>query len=223
MANGTWVESVADALPKAVSIGNAPEACPNADNDSGCSCDFKVGSNYVFRSDYKNGCLSLDGQTVAVTEVIFEDKHTKLVKQSQSKHWIILNEKGDDFIFGERLEMGSRYNEHRDELVQTLLVMDEMPGEISYQSNGTVGMGYRAEVRDMCSEAIQMAKEAKRKGETGSPSELRFQNADYKVHFTVNSTGRDDGGGNYYEGMMEVKSKDGQLLGSKQVKGHCGC
>ena len=223
MANSTWVESTADALPKAISIGNAPDNCPSMDNDSGCSCDFKVGSNYVFRSDYENGCLNLDGNTVAVSEVVFEDERTKLIKQSQSKNWIVLNEIGEDLIFGEKLEMGSKYEEHRAELVQTLLVMDEMPSEISYQSNGTVGMGYRAEVRDMCNEAIKMAKEAKSKGESGPPSELRFKNADYKVHFIVKSTRLDDGGGNYYEGTMEVKSGDGQLLGSKQVKGHCGC
>jgi hypothetical protein len=223
MANGAWVESAADELPKAVSIGTAPANCPNMDADSGCNCDFKAGGNYVFRSDYKNGCLSLDGQIAEVTEVIFKDERTKLVIQSQSDPWIVLNEKGEDLIFGKKLEMGSRYKEHRAELVRTLLVMDEMPDQIQYQSNGTVGMGYRAEVRDMCAEAIQLAKEAKKKGETGPPSELRFENKDYKVYFTVQSTGRDDGGGNDYKGKMEVLAKDGTVLGSKQVTGYCGC
>jgi hypothetical protein len=223
MANGAWLEGGSDPLPKPVNIGTVAANCPNVDFNDGCSCDFKSADNYVFRSDFKNGCLNVDGQTVAVKEVAFEDERTKLIKQSQQQPWIVLNEKGDNLIFGKKLEMGSQYEAHRAELVRTLLVMDDLPNEINYQSNGTVGMGYRAEVRDLCSEAIQLAKEAKKRGETGPPAELRFQNNNYKVQFTVKSTGRDDGGGNYYEGTMEIQTKDGTVLGSRQVKGHCGC
>lgn len=165
----------------------------------------------------------MDGQTVAVKEVAVEDERTKLIKQSQQQPWIVLNEKGDNLIFGKKLEMGSQYKAHRAELVRTLLVMDDLPNEINYQSNGTVGMGYRAEVRDLCNEAILLAKEAKKRGEKGPPVELRFQNNDYNVLFTVKSIGRDDGGGNYYQGTMEIQSKDGTVLGIRPVKGHCGC
>ena len=119
--------------------------------------------------------------------------------------------------------MGSKYEEHREELIQTLLVMDEMPKEISYQSNGTVGMGYRSEVRDMCSEAISMAKAAKEKGEKGPPTEIRFSGNNFNVYFTVQTTSRDDGGGHYYKGTMEVLSKNGKVLASKQVTGYSGC
>lgn len=223
MVNGTWVEEKADVAVTGAVIGTVTGLCPNVDADSGCECNFQTGEKYVFRSDYKNGCLHINGNIESVVAEIFEDERTKLINQSQSEYWIILNENGDDTMFGEKLEMADKYDAHRAELVQALLVMDEMPTEIKSQTNGTVGMGYRGEVKSMCNEAIQMAKAAKKRGEKGPPSVLRFQNPNYTIYFTVQSIGTDDGGGNDYKGTMEVMSKSGKVLGSKQVTGYCGC
>ena len=160
---------------------------------------------------------------MSVTEEVFEDEYSKLVKWSQMENWIVLNENRDDLFFDKKLDIIDNYDGQRAELIKVLLVMDEIPNEISYQMNGTVGMGYRGEVKSMCNEAIQMAKAAKQNGQAVPPTELRFQNSSYNVYFTVRSTGKDDGGGNYYKGVMEVLSKAGKVLGSKEVTGYCGC
>ena len=234
MVNGAWSEGSADVISAATdsssartndafTIGPTPVNCSVIDVNGGCSTDFEAGNTTVFKSDSQNGCLTINGKTETVKWEDYPDKRSQLYNQSINKNWIILNEKGEDTIFGKKLEMGSKYEEHRQELIQTLLVMDAIPESIPYQSNGTVGMGYRAEIRDLCNEAITMAKAAKEKGEKGPPTEIRFFNNNYKVHFTVQTTSVDDGGGQYYKGTMKVLSTEGKILTNKSVTGYSGC
>ncbi len=100
----------------------------------------------------------------------------------------------------------------------TLLGEDDNP----VRMNGTVGMGHRAKVRDIYNEAMTMAKESRKNGDYGVSYKMAYGNDKYEVWFELRVTGKDDGGGRYYEGKMEVQSKEGSST-TQDVKGYCGC
>ena len=89
--------------------------------------------------------------------------------------------------------------------------------------NGTVGMGHRANVRDLWNEAIIKVKTNRKIGVNGLRQEMVFENNDYKVTVKAKVIGKDDGGGKQYEGDLVLKNKDGKIMESKKVWGGCGC
>lgn len=214
---------------KAVSIKWIDGLCVGLDKeDTGCSCSFRAEKdNYkssVFEADMEgNACINLGGAAKEMLTGKQIDRRMDYYKQSFDKVWISLNEQGEDLIFGQKLNMGDNYEEHRVELVKTLLVMDEIPQEIPIAMNGTVGMGYRSEVRSMCSEALQMAKAAKAKGDTGPAMEMLYTNDNYEVHIKGKVIGKTDSGSDRYNGTMKVKDKNGNILATSPVWGACQC
>ncbi len=204
------------------------DCTPVMEDDSGCSCDFRPEKdNYkssLFISNIEEtACVKVNGSIQSLTGGRI-DNRSELYQQSFQEHWITLKEDGTFLIFGEDARPGNDfYKRNREKLVQTLLVMDELPKEIPLQFVGTTGMGMRAEIRDMASEALTIAIEAKANGNTGIPMQMLYKNDQYDILITGNIDGKNDSGGDTYAGTIELKSKDGETLDKKNIWGDCNC
>ena len=232
MVNGVWKEENYTSVeaPKSVTIGDFDFSACNAlkNDDSGCSCSFRGKKDdwksSIFTStmeDMMQGCITLNGKN---EELVGKrtDRRAEIRKRGYDKHWIELNERGGFYIFGKKIDVND-YEDNRDMLVQTLLLMDEMPNSIPIKKNGTVGMGTTGEFRSMGQEAIDIAKKLKKEGNKGVPMKMYFSNAIYDVEIEGNVDGKTDSGGDTYAGTIKVRAKDGRLLGSRQFWGSCQC
>lgn len=56
-----------------------------------------------------------------------------------------------------------------------------------------------------------------------SAMKMRYKNETYDVIINANVDGKNDSGGDTYEGILLVKSKDGTILGDRTIWGSCGC
>ncbi len=73
-----------------------------------------------------------------------------------SPPWIILNEPGDDFVLGKKIDYkGDWYTVSKNAIKDRLSTMSVLPKTIPMEVNGQVGMGTRGEFRSMCQEAIE--------------------------------------------------------------------
>lgn len=214
---------------KAVLISNLNyKDCNIPDKDSGCSCNFRAGKDYqseqIFMTNFgKNGCITLSNDTYALTGDFMKNSFDEIFNNSEREVWIELNEKGDDLLFGKKMNIGGDYEGERNKLYQALLVMPKLPKELPMKMNGTVGMGHRGAIRDLFDEALQMAKTARKKGDFGIPTRMNYVNDQYEVMVSARVVGRDDGGGKQYEGTLEVFDKSGNKLAEQKVWGGCGC
>ncbi|MEM9835260.1 MAG: SH3 domain-containing protein [Bacteroidota bacterium] len=198
----------------------------NLDTDSGCSCDFRAAEdNYkagIFYTDMEgNGSIVINGQVEALTGGRV-GKRDQYRDQSLQVDWITLRESGPVLLFGQEIDVNN-YEENRDMLVQTLLVMREMPNDIPIQKVGQVGMGITGEFRSMVSEALEIAKSEKKKGNGGVPMEMKYSNARYDCFIQADVVGMTDSFGDKYAGTIEVKDKSGKLLAKRRLWGSCGC
>ncbi len=222
-----------DAPTKTISLNFEimDNSCGNVDKeDTGCTCSFRASkddySTSVISSAFDgNACMQFSGMGIIEMKGGLTNNGRALwTKRSQMEHWITLNEKGEDTIFDDPMNIADNYEQHLSELVSALLVMDEMPDEIPYQTNGTVGMGHRSNVRDLCTDAIQAAKQAKSKGDSGPQTELLYQNEAYEVILNCTVIGKTDSFSDKYECKAIIKDKKtGKELGSQVVWGSCQC
>jgi hypothetical protein len=200
-----------------------------AESESGCSCSFRGN-----KDDYKSNVFgsNLNGiASIKLNGKVLELKGGRtgerfsFYKRSFDKAWITLSERSPFLLFGEKIDTRSDdwYNETREELVKTLLVMDELPRTIPIEKVGQIGMGTSAEFRDMTQEALEMAKKEQEKGNTGVPAEWVFRNADFECHIIGNVDGKNDSGGDTYAGEMVIKSRDGTVLAKQKIWGDCAC
>lgn len=68
--------------------------------------------------------------------------------------WLVINEKGGDFLFGKKIDI----NDIRSVLKDSLVRMDKLPTEIPIKFNGEILMGTRGEVKTQVKEALDDAK-----------------------------------------------------------------
>lgn len=199
------------------------------ESESGCSCSFRAKQD-----DYKSGVFgsNLDGvASIKLNGKVLELKGGQtgqrftIYQRSFGKAWITLSERSPFLLFGEEIDTKRNdwYNETREELIKTLLVMDELPREIPIKKIGQIGMGTSAEFRDMAQEALEVAKKERAKGNTGIPAEWTFKNADFECHIIGKVDGKNDSGGDTYVGEMIIKSRDGMELAKQEVWGGCAC
>lgn len=214
---------------KAVSISTLNyKDCNIPGKDSGCSCNFRVGKNYkteeVFMTNFgKNGCITLSDATYALTGDFIKNGFDELYYNSEKEIWVELNEKGDDLLFGKKMDLGSDYHGAMNEIVKVLLVMPKFPNDLPKKMNGTVGMGHTANVKDLWNDALRKAKAERKKGNYGTEQEMVYKNDNYKISVKAKVIGKNDGGGKQYEGILEVADSNGKVLATKEVWGGCGC
>ncbi|MGB1243627.1 MAG: hypothetical protein ACPG49_13950 [Chitinophagales bacterium] len=218
-----------EAKPVEIQAFEYSEWTDGAKSGDGCSCAFRTEKdNYkagdVFASNIeKDACIKLDGKMIAL-QGGRTDNSDELYKNSFESPWIVLNEKGDNTLFGEKIDFEGAWRKNiKRTLKQTLHLMDELPEEISMKSNGTVGMGTRGDFRDICSESLKEVKFEKKNGKRVVIFETLYQNETYDCVISAHEIGKNDSGGSKYEGTMLIKSKDGKVLGTKPVWGECGC
>lgn len=235
MALGNWTVIPIEVLtinsnsPQNISIQKIQyNDCQIPGEDSGCSCNFRIGekiqSDEIFMTNYDtDACITIDNKTYTLTGNFVRNGFDELYNNSEKEVWIELNEKGDDFLFGKKMNIGNNYEAHLKELVEVLSVMEKFPKELPMKMNGTVGMGHRANVRDLWNEAIIKVKTNRKIGVNGLRQEMVYENNDYKVTVKAKVIGKDDGGGKQYEGDLILKNKDGKIMESKKVWGGCGC
>lgn len=194
--------------------------------DSGCSCDWRpVRDDYkrtVFSTDVgENACVTLDGTLLQLKGGQTDDRFDRY-RQTFEKNWIVFNEKGPTTLFGEPITLDD-YEATREQLVQYLLLMDDLPEAIPMTMNGTVGMGTRGEYRSMAQEAVEIAKKRRATGDYGMPVEYVYQNDTYKVVISAKVDGKNDSGGDTFAGTMRVENKEGIVLATQEVFGGCDC
>lgn len=223
-------EPIPEVVPQAPTATLEPfefsDCTPLMEDDSGCSCDFRPEKgNYkssLFISNIEEtACVKVNG-SIQILAGGRTDNRSEFYQQSFQEYWVTLKEDGTYLIF-EADASKNDYKKNREILVQTLLVMDEIPQEIPLQFIGTTGMGMRAEIRDMASEALVMAKQEKVNGNTGIPMQMSYKNDQYDVLITGTIDGKNDSGGDTYAGTIELKSKDGKTLDNKKIWGDCNC
>ena len=214
-----------------VKIAILEEASPEL-GDLGCSCSFRTEKeNYktqILLSDFDTYApMNLNGETV-----LFRggqtDSNAKYVQYSMEKYWITMNERGDDYVFGKKIEYGTEQWEEdlKSELIHALLFMEELPKEprdIAIKTNGTVGMGRRGAVGDVIIAALDTVRQKREELQKAYPATFHFSNDIYDCYITAQQYGTDDGGGAKYEGELVLKSKSGKVLATQKVWGGCGC
>ena len=196
--------------------------------ENDCPCVFRTGKSSngqgVLVSDGEDkACFSIDGKIVSIPGGVQDNGFLEAFENSQKGTWVELNERGDDFLFGEKFNLGDDWETPMNKLVEVLLVMPEFPDDLPRTMNGTVGMGHTANVRDLWNDALTKAKAERAKGNYGTPLLLINKNADYEVKIKgrISKMANDDI--SEIQGTMEVKSKDGKVISSQKVWGDCGC
>lgn len=202
--------------------------CNIPDKDSGCNCNFRPSKDFkegdIFMTNFgKDGCITIDDETFALNGDFVQNGFDNLFNNSEKEIWVELNEKGDDLLFGEKMDIGGDYEEEKSKLYKTLLVMSKLPKVLPMKINGTVGMGHQGNVKDLFKDALQMAISTREKGDFGILKRMKYINEKYEVLISARVLGRDDGGGIKYEGTLELLDKSGNKLASKKVWGGCGC
>lgn len=198
---------------------------PKNIGDLSCSCTFSPKDNddaYLLISNYNDkAVIQIDGQSV-VLEGGSVNFLPKLTKRIGLEHWIVLNEKGDDLLFGEKIDYKGAEDWQRmirDELAKTLFIMDNYPEYLPMTTNGTVGMGHRSTFRDLYEDAKQDADLQKKY----SPEQYYFENEDYECRIEASKVGKNDGGGAILEGNLIIDHKREDRQTGLLIKGECGC
>ncbi|MEM1320843.1 MAG: SH3 domain-containing protein [Bacteroidota bacterium] len=208
---------------EAVAFADWPKTISDGD---GCSCSYRPDKNNykldVFISNAQDhACVKFKGELILL-KGNHRSRRSELSRRAYEEPWIVLNERGKDLFFDQEVEMGE-YEDNRNMLIQALLLMEEMPKEISVKNNGQIGMGHRGEIGSMCEEALQMAKAARKRGEQGIPMQLYFSNDRYECILTGKVDGKNDSGGRTYRGILALRSRDGSVRAYKEVWGACAC
>ena len=196
--------------------------------DLSCSCSFSTKEqeykSYLFLSNYEDkASIQVNGEAVHLSGAI-QDTRTEYSKKAAMKNWLVLKERGKTLVFGQPYDFsGDWYEGIKLELKKALSTMDQLPKEIPVEKIGTVGMGFRGDINDLCKEAIAEVQSESQKGMSSIPFKALYSNSEYNCIIEAQKVGQDDGGGPQYQGKMELKTKDGKLLDSKKIVGGCGC
>ena len=204
----------------------------NVENHHGCHCDFmEAGGNgtSIFKSNMhlsKKACLSINGTTEILSGTRTDERNDHL-RHSHIPDWIVLDPDGDVHIFNELVD-DANYDANKELLVETMLVMNEIPQNIMWRKNTDEdGSEVSAELSDkyekMWAEAVDQATTERDNGNYGDPLEIALSNENYDVTVKGTVEKHNDDGSDYYTGTIEVKSKEGELLGSKSFNGTCIC
>ena len=187
---------------------------------------FSNGSQPFNLCQSKSACISINGVTEIVTGQR-NDARNDHYRHSHIPDWVILDPDGDVHIFNELVD-DAKYEDNKNLLIETMLVMSEIPQEPKIKNNvDPDGLEVSAELASkydkMWSEAYAAASELRSEGNHGAPIEIQLSNDNYDVfvHGTVGN--HNDDGSDNYTGTIEVKSKEGELLASKEFSGSCIC
>ena len=203
------------------------------DNRHGCTCSFKDakgnGSN-IFLSNMdnhsKSACLSINGKTEIVTGQRIDARHDH-VRHSYIPDWIVLDPSGEVHIFNELVD-DANYEVNKALIVETMLVMHNLPEKIKLRKNkGSKGEEVSAEMANkyekMWSESYKLATDERAKGNHGAPLEIELTNEMFNVYVKGDVEKHNEDGSDNYYGTIEIKSKSGKLLGSRDFTGICQC
>lgn len=121
-------------------------------DDENCAYLYEVSEHIVDFSDANSPNMK------AVTEKMSQDTPETKVKFDEnfddSNPWIIINEKGDDFLFGKKINYeGDWQTAIKNALKNRLMDIDILPSRLPMTMNGTVGMGHRSTMRDLFQDA----------------------------------------------------------------------
>ncbi|MBX2871731.1 MAG: SH3 domain-containing protein [Saprospiraceae bacterium] len=195
----------------------------NVDTDGGCSCNFELSEAgtgmMIFASDMgDNAAMKINGKMIQLKDGL-KAHQAELREKATQEVWITLKEKGTDELFGEEIDFtGDWQTSLTESLTEVMMTMESIPSEARIKSIGTVGMGHRANMRDLWNDA---AAKAAKQGRV--ELELYYQGSEYRCQIKARQVSRNDGGGGRYEGYMELLSKDGTSLDRSYVYGDCGC
>lgn len=196
----------------------------------GCTCDFKDGSgSTMFLSNMdqaKSACISINGKTEMVTGERIDSRQEHL-KHSHIPDWIVLDPNGEVHLFNELVDDAS-YEENKDLIVQTMLVMHVLPEELKIRinqgANGEkVAEDLASRYEQMWSEAFTEATEERASGNHGTHIEIHLSNETFDVFVKGDVEKHNEDGSDNYKGKIEIKSKSGKVLGNKDFVGICIC
>jgi len=218
--------------PTSAEIGTVDiEFCDsNVDNHHGCHCRFNdAGGSGIFLSNMhksKSACISINGKTEILTGKRMDDREDHM-RHSYIPDWIVLDHDNDVHIFNEKVD-DANYEANKDLIYQTMLVMHDLPKEmkirkITGSKDQTVPAELASRYEKMWSEALTMATSERAKGNHGSPLEIKLSNETFDVTVKGNVEKHNADGSDSYTGNIEIKSKSGKVIGSKEFTGICLC
>lgn len=225
-------ESSEESAPTSADLGSVDIAfCDeNVDSHHGCSCDFKDGSGAtVFLSNMdqeKSACLMINGKSEVLVGMRTDERHDHF-RHSHIPDWIVLDPDGKVTIFNVEVD-DSKYEENKDMIEETMLAMVELPKEIKIRTNkGAKGEEVSAEMVNkytkMWEEALKMATDEKAKGNHGEPLEIELSNETYTAFVKAQVEKHNEDGSDNYKGSIEIKNKEGKVIGTKDFTGICQC
>jgi len=216
---------------ESVSIDNVDIALCNSKDDQnhhGCTCSFRSAkddpNSVIFTSNMnrsKNACISINGTTEVFTgkRIDHKDEHHR---KSHMPNWVMVTEKGELALF-DHLADASEYDKLKDELVQVLLATHKLPEEIPTKLGDYAGDELKGTITKLCADALDTAKKERAGGNHGAPIEIELSNDNYNVYIKGEVENHNDDGSDNYAGTIEVKDKEGKVVGTKDFWGNCLC
>lgn len=220
-----------ESAPTSAEIGTVDIAfCDSkVENHHGCHCKFNdENGSGIFLSNMdqsKSACISINGKTEILKGKRVDLRHEHL-RHSYIPDWIVLDSEGAH-IFNKQVD-DAKYEENKNLIIQTMLVMHDLPNDVKIRKNkGEKGEDVSAAMSDryekMWAEALKYATDERAKGNHGAPLEIELSNEIFKVSVKGNVEKHNEDGSDNYTGTIEVKSKNGDLLGSSNFTGICLC
>lgn len=216
--------------PTSAEIGDVDIAfCDTkVENHHGCHCTFKDDNGTsIFLSNMdqdKSACISINGKTEILYGMRSDERHDHY-RHSYIPDWIILDPDGEVHIFNELVD-DANYDENKDMIAQTMMVMHDIPKEMKIRKNtdgGEVSAEMSAKYEKMWNEAYEYATSEREKGNHGEPMMINLSNETYDVSVKAQVGAHHEDGSDDYSGTIEVKNKSGKVIGSKDFKGVCIC
>ena len=236
------VDSSAVGSPGSDTAGNATESGaettatidlhrePHADlGDLSVGCSFRSAeedweSDVLISNMESHASMTINGDVVLFKGGRSDD-NGQYEERGYEKEWIVLNENGEDLLFGEKIDYTVENWQEMlvEELTHVLALMDELPESVPVTSNGTVGMGHRGAMRDLGEDALAAVRKAKAQSAERFPYTWRYESEKYEVHIMAVNTGVENGSGPQYAGELVLTDRKGRLLQKMDVWGLCGC
>ncbi len=220
--------------PTSAEVGDVDiEFCDTkVENHHGCHCNFKDASgngSSIFLSNMnqsKSACISINGKTEILTGKRMDARGDHM-RHSHIPDWVVLDYDNDVHIFNELVD-DANYEANKDMLVQTMLVMHDLPKEMKIRKiTGSKGQNVPAELTSkyekMWEEALAKATDERAKGNHGAPLEIKLSNETFDVNVKGTVEKHNEDGSDSYKGTIEIKSKEGKILGSRDFAGVCLC
>ena len=221
-----------DGAPTTAEIGAIDiAACETSvEHHHGCYCDFNSEDGTpIFISNMelsKSACLSINGNTEILTGERIDERQDHL-RHSYIPDWIVLDANGDVHIFNVLVD-DSKDEENADLIYQTMMVMHDLPTDVKIRKdtgeNGeTVSDELASKYENMWAASLKKATAARAEGNLGAPLEIELSNETFDVYVKAEVANHNEDGSDNYNGTIEVKSKTGEVLGTKDFKGVCMC